>query len=488
MNLNIAKILRWGCLAFIFYLLACCLFPPLLRTKSAAFSSSSALLADSLSAVSSSDEFSGQERILCIDDNLDALLWRLRVIESAQDELILSTFNFCDDNSGLDIMSALKSAADRGVQIKILVDGLYGLLELENSSHFQSLISLPAVEAKLYNPIRLGEAWTGNYRLHDKYLIADESVYIMGGRNIGDLFLGNYEQNANIDRDVLVCEAPSSVISSEYSDTGGGSAPNSLMQLKEYFHSIWNLDSNKLLSCDQSSKKTTTAILALDSHYETLKTSYPEAFETADWTSSTLPTERITLYTNPIEPENKLPTLWNSLCVLMSESQEAIVQTPYIMCDDLMYSGLSAVAGSGTRVTLLTNAVETGANPWGCSDYQNQKKNILQTGVTICEYPGASSVHTKTLLLDDNVSIIGSYNMDIRSTYLDTEMMLVIDCPELNQSLKQQTAEMMTQSRIIHSDGTVEYGENYIEPEYSLFKRCLYTVIRIACPLIRHVL
>lgn len=38
------------------------------------------------------------------------------------------------------------------------------------------------------------------------------------------------------------------------------------------------------------------------------------------------------------------------------------------------------------------------------------------------------SLHTKTILVDDHISMIGSYNLDLRSTYLDTELMLVIDC------------------------------------------------------------
>lgn len=75
----------------------------------------------------------GTERVLCIDDNYEALLWRLKIIESAQNEI--------------------------------------------------------------------------NLRMHDKYLIADDSVYILGGRNINDLSLGNYTDKTNTDRDVLVYEA-----------------------------------------------------------------------------------------------------------------------------------------------------------------------------------------------------------------------------------------------------------------------------------------
>lgn len=65
----------------------------------------------------------GQERVLSIDTNMDALLWRLRLTQAAKERIVLVTFDFRDDNSGQDIMSALLNAADRGVEVQILVDG-----------------------------------------------------------------------------------------------------------------------------------------------------------------------------------------------------------------------------------------------------------------------------------------------------------------------------------------------------------------------------
>ena len=42
----------------------------------------------------------------------------------------------------------------------------------------------------------------------------------------------------------------------------------------------------------------------------------------------------------------------------------------------------------------------------------------------------------KAVLIDDRMSIVGSYNMDMRSTYQDTELMLAVDCPELNSIIQ----------------------------------------------------
>ena len=62
------------------------------------------------------DEKSGMmdaapERVRSIDDNQDALLWRLRLIEAAQERVILATFDFWDGESGRDMMGALWRAA-----------------------------------------------------------------------------------------------------------------------------------------------------------------------------------------------------------------------------------------------------------------------------------------------------------------------------------------------------------------------------------------
>ena len=55
-----------------------------------------------------------KEKILCIDNNLDALIWRLRVIEAAKKELVFVTFDTEDDLSGRALMAALLHAAERG--------------------------------------------------------------------------------------------------------------------------------------------------------------------------------------------------------------------------------------------------------------------------------------------------------------------------------------------------------------------------------------
>lgn len=87
-------------------------------------------------------------------------------------------------------------------------------------------------------------------------------------------------------------------------------------------------------------------------------------------------------------------------------------------------------------------------------------------------------MHTKSILIDDRLSLIGSFNWDMRSAYLDTELMLLVDCPALNAALREQTEEMMRQSRLVLPGGTETAGAAYIAPERSPFKAALQAVIR----------
>ena len=64
------------------------------------------------------------ERAKIIEDNNDALKERIRMISQAKEEIILSTFDFRSDDSGKLILGALIDAADRGVSVNVIVDGV----------------------------------------------------------------------------------------------------------------------------------------------------------------------------------------------------------------------------------------------------------------------------------------------------------------------------------------------------------------------------
>ena len=162
----------------------------------------------------------------------------------------------------------------------------------------------------------------------------------------------------------------------------------------------------------------------------------------------------------------------------MKTGNQVTVLTPYIICGQEMYQDMRDVCQNVSSLEILTNDVASGANPWGCTDYMNQKKKIWNTGVQVYEYLGGHSMHTKAMVVDDRLSVVGSYNMDMRSTYQDTEMMLAVDSKELNALIRSQAESDKTYSRTMR-DGEYEMGENYQPVEMSMGKRIFYGVLRV---------
>ena len=131
--------------------------------------------------------------------------------------------------------------------------------------------------------------------------------------------------------------------------------------------------------------------------------------------------------------------------------------------------------------------MEKGSNPWGCTDYLNQKKKLRALDCTLCELVSDRSCHMKTILVDDRLSLVGSFNFDMRSCYLDTEMMLAVDCPELNRQIREEVETFRAQSRIFRN-GEVSYGKDYEPVRLKWYKTLLYGILRIAILPIRHLM
>lgn len=378
----------------------------------------------------------GTERVAYINDNTDALLYRLHMLDEAKDEIILSTFDFNADKSGQDMMASLLHAADRGVSVRI------------------------------YNPINLLKPWNLQARMHDKYVIVDQKMYLLGGRNTTNLFLGDYSRSKNIDRELFVYEMAENDSSS-------------IRQLTDYFESVWALSDSKEYTCKKMTKKIQSCKAKLENRYTSLKEKYPDAYSTWDYEALTLQTNKVSLLSNPIKSENKEPWMWYSLHQLMMQGEQAHIYTPYIICGKEMYQDLTELHEKNIPVEIITNDVASGANPWGCTDYLNQKKNIWETGARVYEFMGAHSCHTKAVLIDDRMSIVGSYNMDMRSTYQDTELMLAVDCPELNSIIQAEMERDKTYSKTMGNDSEYDYGENYHSKDLSFGKKIFYAILRV---------
>lgn len=366
------------------------------------------------------------DRAALLEDNEEALAERIRMIANARERIVLSTFDFRSDVSGKQMLAALCAAAERGVQVQVLVDGMYALLHMEGDPYFYTLSSAENVTVKIYNPVSLLTPWTGMSRMHDKYLIADEKVYVLGGRNTFDYFLGGQDSYKNHDRDMLVC------------NTGG--TESSIYQVLGYFEDIWKLEYCKIWHGNRGLSKLSSVRSAgeeLAVLYENMQQEHPQWFEDTDYLEQTVSTNKITLLSNPTDLYAKEPWVFYGLSELMKGARDQVIfHTPYMMCDDMMYETYREICGGEAVVTMMTNSVANNGNPFGAVDYALHKQEILDTGLQVLEYEGGVSYHGKSAAVDDRLAIVGSFNADMKSVYQDTELMLVADSQELCAQLK----------------------------------------------------
>lgn len=293
--------------------------------------------------------------------------------------------------------------------------------------------------------------------MHDKYVIVDDNAYILGGRNTFDYFLGDYDsKNKSLDREVLI-----------YNTAQGGadSKESSLFQVEAYFHQVWNLDVCRLFHDDESlqkKKRVREQIDMLASRYEELKEKQVGLFDgTYDYSNNTCPTNRIRLVSGPTGIYGKEPAVFYTLTELMKQAQERVViHTPYVVTNDYMNETLTEIADTVPDVKMVINSVENGDNFVASSDYQYHKKDVVATGIRLYEYDGGISTHGKSLVIDNDLCAVGSYNFDLRSTYMDTELMLVIQSEALTEQLIHYMDDIEKDCR------TVVDETDYIVPDH----------------------
>lgn len=347
------------------------------------------------------------------------------------------------------MLSALYDAAQRGVEVQVVVDGIPYFKSMKSEADFFALGTHENVTIKVYNPIHLLKPTKLMARLHDKYLIVDDSSYILGGRNTYDYFLGDETNYKNYDWDILVTAEE-------------GKTPESLPQLENYFETIWNLKDCKTVMeqpkaigiTSQKIKESETKLCKL---YQKMQT---EEWFNKDEEKEMIEVNQISLLSNPIQTAVKEPVLFYQMTELMRQTEGNITfHTPYILANSYMLERLSEICKSGNKVTMMTNSVVNNGNPFGAADYEIHKPDVLDTGVQILEYDQGVSYHGKCFTAGKELLGIGSFNWDMRSAYLDTELMLVVDSPELNQQMSESMQEYQEEALRVKDASSYELKE-----------------------------
>ena len=229
-------------------------------------------------------------------------------------------------------------------------------------------------------------------------------------------------------------------------------------QVRRYFQKVWNLEvcKTKFSTCSKNKKE--KEVKRLLSHAEKVKV--PDY----DYQKITVPTKKTTLVTNPTTIYGKEPVVFETLKQLMLQAKsKVIIHTPYAVFSKEMYEGIAQVKQQVPNTTMILNSIASGDNICASADYQKNRSKILGTGVSLHEYMGRHSTHGKSLIIDDDIAVVGSYNFDCRSTYVDTETMLVVQGKEITKQLEEDFSRLKNESLKVNKDGSYENDKDVAE-------------------------
>ena len=383
------------------------------------------------------------DRAAILETSLSALDERMRLIARAEREVVIVTYECHDGESTRDILAAALDRADAGVRVRFLVDGIAGRLDHMDADLFRAVASHPNVEVRFYNLITQYTPWKHMGRMHDKYVIADDFAYILGGRNMFDKFIGDYPSPIHsLDREALVFNSDDS-------------QDSSLFALREYFEGMWDHPETRAFDPKGriSDERRDAVYDELRQRWADIRRDKPELFEPVDYLDFTEPTGGVWLVSNPTTIYAKQPGVFTQLATLMRRAEkDVVIHSPYAVLNRDMEDALRDIAAR-VPVTLMVNAVGTGANVVASGDYLYHRNEVLSTGVRLLEKCLGDSYHGKAIAIDDDLSIIGSFNLDMRSAYVDTELMLVIQGASINARLRRHMETLHADCREVTHPG-----------------------------------
>ena len=396
---------------------------------------------------------------MLLDRNDDSLRWRLALIDSARHSIDVQYYLWYGDATGRLLVQRLLDAADRGVKVRMLVDDLNTLISDASTVSLRDKVAAwvdahPNVELRLFNPWtsreiagRLGEALADfqriNQRMHNKALIVDNRAAILGGRNIGDEYMGLHEEFNFYDLDVL------------------GIGPVA-RQASTVFDSYWNSDwvmpvSALKLPVTPAEQAASRAALARRLTETRSLARFPISPQSWETEIAALRGELLVgtshVYADIPEPgEIRHVMLEHIHSMLASATQELLIVNAYIIPSDRGIAALRTLKSRGVEMKILTNSLASHDVPAVNSHYKAWRRPILEAGSELYEIRHDAAIqpiaadtppiraefmglHSKGMVVDRELVYIGSMNYDPRSANINTEMGVFIESPALGEAL-----------------------------------------------------
>jgi putative cardiolipin synthase len=283
--------------------------------------------------------------------------------------------------------------------------------------------------------------------MHNKQMVADNRVAIIGGRNIGDEYFGLDDEFGFHDLDVL------------------GVGPIA-RQASAVFDRYWNSDWVRGIPRQPSDAATAAPSQAEQAAFARLEAD-PRARRILDgrrsWAdelgtlpSLLLPGRSVVHADSPsraADVRNHMPDAFRAL--LLGAKREVLIANAYVIPDAVFVDDLRTLRARGVDVRILTNSLASHDVPAVNSHYERWRIPLIEAGSKLHELRhdaavqaqlvdiapvrgGFVGLHTKAMVIDRRRSFVGSMNLDPRSEIINAEMGVLIDSEPLAQALSAQ--------------------------------------------------
>ncbi|WP_117234812.1 phospholipase D family protein [Vibrio maerlii] len=414
--------------------------------------------------------------VLIQEKGWDALAQRLALIDAAEQSIDIQYYIWNSDKSGAYMVSRLVAAADRGVKVRLLLDDI-NLNEREDL--LIALDSHPNIRIRIYNPIPtrsgvakwlnvLGDFSRLNRRMHNKSFTVDGVFSVVGGRNIGDEYFDLSEEINFRDRDALITGEVVSDIQLSYLD---------------YWDSSWSYPVELLGSEAASLSEYASISVPEYLNYPPLPVGEVQSLKYLKRELSNMElVDALYVSDHPVPEDTKNVDEPKATAILLGElaskaNEEIILESAYMVLDDTQLDFIQGRVGEGVEMKALTNSMASNDLVTNHSGYAGRRQDMLEHGIQLFELKPETrlcnrstrddakcaptlpyGLHAKSAVFDQRYVAIGSFNFNLRSTYLNTESILVFESEEIADQLVDVFEEAMEDDnswRLELEDGTV---------------------------------
>ncbi|MDL2317831.1 phospholipase D family protein [Eubacteriales bacterium OttesenSCG-928-A19] len=412
----------------------------------------------------------GPDRVALLESPVEGLGVRLDLFQHTHRTLDVVCHTIHAGPTTSAFFDGILRAAERGVRVRILLDGKASSIRPSVKRMMRALAAHPNIECRQYNPLHLLKPWKWHFLMHDKYILSDGQYLLLGGRNIGDKFFAPdaYKGKISNDRDVIV-----------FRREEAESAGSAVDQAQRYFDAMWQVrDSVPLRPARRDSDRLCADLRA---HADTFVRENPAYLRHTlkGAFAHSMSARRITFLYNPMEARRKAPWIWQQMQrIALGAKRSVTLQTPYITANKGILSSFHAIA-SRVHLSILTNSVASTPNYPAYSNYYAQRRKFVRTGAHIYEYQNAHSIHGKAMIVDGRLGMIGSFNMDDRSMFLDTEVMLVVDSDAFAGVLSDAISAYQAQSLCTRGENAYEIPAGIGHISVPVYKVPLLRVVSV---------